>query len=236
MALYLSEINSADQAAAPAPGNGDRSARAWRLRGRRGFWAEVFGGGGEAVTMNRRWWYRFGLRLALLVVGSYVIHRFRWREHADPLTGVAVELRPLHSTVKIGEVPELCLVLINRGSEEVLLVQPGDGSDRGWRTPIIELSGSYWPRGARCGNFNAIRPEEVFTLRPGESKHFSGWDGVPPFEWPGRYRLSVRYSNVPDLDWRGIPIGKRDGPTLQAVLRSTKVSAVSNTVEFLVTQ
>jgi hypothetical protein len=183
-----------------------------------------------------RWWNRFGLLLALLVVVSYVVHGFRWREQADPLTGVAVELRPFQQTLKVGELPRLFLVLINRGSQDVDLVQPGDGSESGRRTPLIEWSGCYWSRGATCGNINALRAEEVFTLKPGESKQFSEWVEIPPFEWPGRYRLSVRYTNVPKLASGSIPLGEHDGPALQAVHRSTKVSAASNTVEFLVTQ
>jgi hypothetical protein len=167
-------------------------------------------------------------------VSSYVIHQVRWREQTDPACGVAAKLRPSQQSVKVGEVPELSLILINKGSEDVVLVRPGDGSECGWRTPLIEWSESEWFSGPRCGNINALRPEEVFTLKPGESKQFSEWVGIPAFERPGRYRLSVRYTNIPELAWHGISMGSHDRPTLQAVRQSTKVVAVSNSVEFLV--
>jgi hypothetical protein len=40
--------------------------------------------------------------------------------------------------VKRGEVVRCDVTVVNRGQQDVLLVQPGDGSDCGWRTPIVE--------------------------------------------------------------------------------------------------
>src|SRR5438067_2030418 len=90
--------------------------------------------------------------------------------------------------------------IINHGQQAVTLVQPGDGSDCGWRTPVIEwvINGKVegagrlieevskadspvrkpvlkpaclspdFARSDRCGNINALKPDEVFVLKPGE--------------------------------------------------------------------
>ena len=60
--------------------------------------------------------------------------------------------------------------IINTGSTTITLVEPGDGSDLGWRTPIItwqvQVVGSVYrsPGVGVCGNINALRPGEVFDV------------------------------------------------------------------------
>jgi len=125
-------------------------------------------------------------------------------------------------------------VLVNRGNQEVVLVQPGDGSNCGWRTPLIEWSHGSWFHAPRCGNINAFKADEVFSLKPGESQQLCDWVQVPRLAHPGRYRLTVRYTNNPDQSWIGSPLGKHDDAAIQAVHFSTKLSAVSNTVEIVV--
>src|SRR5262245_43765851 len=140
------------------------------------------------IAMNRRRWKRLGLLAALPVIAlvSYrAIDWLRWREQPDSATRVAVELRPAHQVIKIGEAPDLSVTVVNHGGQEVILVEPGDGSDWGWRTPVIEWSSSTWFRGPRCGNVNALKPEDVFTLKPGESRRLGGWVGVPQLRGHG---------------------------------------------------
>jgi hypothetical protein len=187
--------------------------------------------------MNGRKWKRLGVLAALLAIGFLcyqVIQWLRWREQPDFATGVAVELRPAQQVIKVGELPDLSVTLVNRGNREVLLVEPGDGSDCGWRTPQIEWSRSHWFRGPRCGNINALKLEEVFILKPGESRRLCDWVGVPQLTGPGRYRVAVRYTNDPDQSWSGLPLGEHEGAALQEVRGSAKVSAVSNSVEIVV--
>jgi hypothetical protein len=49
-----------------------------------------------------------------------------------------LRLRATNSKVKLGQPVRWEVVLVNRGKQAVTLVQPGDGSKCGWRTPIIE--------------------------------------------------------------------------------------------------
>jgi hypothetical protein len=133
--------------------------------------------------------------------------------------------------------PDLFKVRIrNRGSGPVVLVMPGDGSEDGRRTPIVkwqvELVGSLYkpPKVGRCGNINALVPDEVFELKPGESRLLPHW--IPPV-WvtqSGTYRLRLVYQNDPSLKWSGIPLGEHDRKAMLRVRGSTDCVAVSNEV------
>src|SRR5437867_1533542 len=81
---------------------------------------------------------------------------FGWRERPDRATGLAVELLPHHQVVKLGGPGELSITLVNRGNREVTLVEPGDGSSCGWRTPLMEWSTGPFRYGLRCGNVNPL--------------------------------------------------------------------------------
>ena len=93
-------------------------------------------------------------------------------------------------------------VLTNDGGTPVILVEPGDGSAAGWRTPILTwqvttMDGVPAPLEAqpRCGNMNEIRDSEIFTLAPGE-RHPISWIEPPPVR-PGRYNVRLVYQNDP---------------------------------------
>ena len=130
--------------------------------------------------------------------------------------------------------------IINTGSVTITLVEPGDGSDRGWRTPIlswqVQLVGSdYKSLGfGGCGNINALRPDEVFELKPGESRVLVGFPSVSASQ-VGTYKLRLRYENDPNLEWSGIPLGEHDPNTMLRVRDSTTCVAISNEVEVEVT-
>jgi hypothetical protein len=165
---------------------------------------------------------------------AFAVNWLRWREHADSVTGVAVELRPARQVIKAGERPSLTVTLVNRGSREVVLVEPGDGSDCGWRTPLIEWSQQEGGPHVRCGNINSLRADEVFALKPGDSRQLQRWVGGPFIPGPGRYRVAVRYTNEPSRECTGMPLSPHDPDALEAVRQSTPVSAVSNSVEIVV--
>jgi hypothetical protein len=175
----------------------------------------------------------FGIIVAGAAVGHHFVQGLRWREQRDPETGVAIELRALSQVIKVGESPRLTVTLVNRGTVPVVLVEPGDGSPSGWRTPLVQWSTDGEP-GLRCGNVNGLEPGEVFTLHPGESRQLCSWVGEPQLSGPGWYLVAVRYTNRPDLEWRGLPLKEHDAATMQRVRASTPMSAVSNKVQVIV--
>ena len=160
---------------------------------------------------------------------------------------IDIELTTLTPIVKTDETPHLSVSLENRGWRSVTLVQSGDGSLDGWRTPVISWTGFNpdFPSG-RCGNINALKKEEIFTIAPGEKVQLnSGWIqasflGQFPKQLgtfllqPGIYQVSFNYSNVPNLKWTGIPLGRHDWFAMRRLRNSTPFEGASNTAKIVV--
>jgi hypothetical protein len=125
-----------------------------------------------------------------------------------------------------------------RGDEAVTLVAPGDGSEAGWRTPVVTWNVTT-PSGApvtpppylRCGNVNRLTKEEVFTLEPGAERQFPGWLGVPRAAARGHYSVSLVYENDPNHPMRGVSFGKDPEEVAAAVRGSTPCRVESQHVE-----
>jgi hypothetical protein len=125
-------------------------------------------------------------------------------------------------------------------------VRPGDGSSVGWRTPIIGWSvlkaddraahPSTPPveRGARDGNINSLRASDLLTIEPGTTEPLGEWVGAPSFPSAGSYRALFYYRNVPDLAWKGIPLGSHDAAAMKQVAATAACSLVSNELHFTV--
>ena len=152
-------------------------------------------------------------------------------EPADPTKPViAVELKTATPVVRKGQFPRFTIEVVNRSRQEVILVRPGDGSECGWRTPLVSwLVEGVKQRGmARCGNVNSLRPNEVFTLKPGQRVSLGEWVGAPHLPAPGFYTIRFRYENKPGLKWSGVPLGRHDEGAMARVRASTPASAESN--------
>lgn len=120
------------------------------------------------------------------------------------------------------------LTLINEGARPVKLVVPGDGSEAGWRTPVLSWVAKKNGKpvkergGGRCGMMNPIKEDEVFTLAPGERRTISEWVGRPDVD-PGTYEVELRYTNDPTLDAR-----KGAAPTnVEALIGATDACEVT---------
>jgi hypothetical protein len=162
-------------------------------------------------------------------------------EESPPLV---LHITPEKTTLIPGEKYTLRVSITNRGTESVTLVMPGDGSDAGWRTPVIgrsELSGDRGKhpdaperdKGRRCGNINALKADEVFTLRPGETKEVRKESFAAPVK-TGTFRVVYYYTNDPALKWRGIPLGKHDEEAMAKVRKSFRCALRSNEVRLRV--
>jgi len=161
---------------------------------------------------------------------------------------VILRLEATRAEVPQGEAPKMIVTLVNKRKETVTLVQPGDGSNCGWRTPIMGWSvikvtdggvakhPTELPlhKGGRCGNINSLKKTEVFTLAPGKSKEVEGWVGAPSLLDPGTYSVVVYYSNDPDLTWKGLPLGKHDPEAMEQVKKSFQCALISNPVQIVV--
>lgn len=154
----------------------------------------------------------------------------------------------LPSAIKSNEHIQAKVHIKNLGDSEITLVTPGDGSNFRRRTPIVGwsvLSAKSkqqhpkvpTPHGISfCGNINGLKPDEVFTLKPGDTKELIDWVGFPRGFQPDKYRVVFYYSNEPDLKWSGIPLAAHDASAMRAVKNSTPVALVSDEVEIEVTE
>src|ERR1051326_5766625 len=86
-----------------------------------------------------------------------------------PQQQIELRIEQLGTNV-VGE-PQIAATVINHSDRSITLVEPGDGSEGGWRTPTLRwivtpVGGEVLPEQAqlRCGNMNAPDPTEIFTL------------------------------------------------------------------------
>jgi hypothetical protein len=122
--------------------------------------------------------------------------------------------------------------LVNDGSGVVSVVLPGDGSSDGWRTPVIGWNPP--DQGGRfCGNINALVPDEIVDLAPGQSVELV-WLGRPTFKEVGTYQVTLEYEHVPDRKWHGIPLGEHDPAAMRRVREVPAIKLTSNAVEIQV--
>jgi hypothetical protein len=148
------------------------------------------------------------------------------KEHA-----LRIDLRVKNPVIKPGADPEIQAFLVNDGNQAETVVLPGDGSDCGWRTPVVcwqpERSGVV----GRCGNINSLKPAEVVQLEPGKRIELDGWLGRPSLAEVGKHRVSVELDHQPNLEWRGLPLGQHDAAAMARIRASRPFKATSNVVE-----
>jgi len=128
--------------------------------------------------------------------------------------------------------------LRNAGSRRIVLVEPGDGSESGWRTPVLKWRARRIEGGRatevpvrppdRCGLMNAPDPRrEVFTLEPGATHRLAGMAIVVPPLPPGTYDVELTYLNDPRIGFRGEIL---DDPSESPYHASMACGATSNTL------
>lgn len=155
---------------------------------------------------------------------------------------VAVTIRATSSEIEVGQRPTFRITLLNQGKEPVTLVQPGDGSESAWRTPVIGWSvlpaesKAAHPdeiplhRGGRCGNINPLGEDEVIRIKGGDQTELGTWVGQPSFPKPGKYRVVFYYANRPKIEWHGLPLGSHHAEAMKAVRDSTACELRSNEI------
>jgi hypothetical protein len=149
--------------------------------------------------------------------------------------GFDITLSSGAATIQPGQKMEVLVTLKNCGKEPLLVLQPLDGSDYGWRVANYEWKVRrngvlQEPQElARCGNINSIRKADFVTLKGGES-----WSCKSPgsflgevttwysFTEPGKYEITLTYSFNPNRKETGIPLGKNEAG-VAALLRQALV-------------
>lgn len=172
------------------------------------------------------------------------------RAPTKPVTKCELRLR-LPREVDYGQRFHALLEIKNTGTTPVTLVMPGDGSTGKARTPLVRWSiERVGPKPAEpqedifpihsirfCGNYNSPDMDEIFVLKPGESKSINDWTACPQYPLPGKYRVRIHYSNAPELKWSSGVLWNKEGVrALRKIRRSTPIKLVSNEVPLKITR
>jgi hypothetical protein len=190
--------------------------------------------GVEVVPMSRA--CTFLVVFLFLVTGCFLVEKTEAAkpEGADPNPPADVratlDLKVAAPVIRVGETPKISVELTNKGTAPITIVLPGDGSECGWRTPILTWTPAI-KMGGRCGNINPLQSNEVVTLLPGKSVVLGAWVAAPALATPGKHKLTLTYENKPGLAWKGLALGKHDPAAMAKVKASTPLKVVSNTVE-----
>jgi hypothetical protein len=162
---------------------------------------------------------------------------------------LSLRIAPSELTVKSGSLAHVGITIENKSKKTATLVMPRDGSDYGWRTPIVgwsmipvskdgaEVKGQQHPkepllkRQPRCGNINALRMDDIFELKPGEKKVIdASWISTTANLAPGQYKAVFYYTNDPGKRVMGIPLGRNEAGAERAIKRSTQCDLISNEI------
>ncbi len=202
-----------------------------------------------AGEMKKRFALRVGIALLTFLLGTaafFVVQEIRGflivPTHASEVSMWVVQKA---ATVRTYEPAPVEVYITNDSNETVTLVHPGDGSEAGWRTPVVQWSivkageqashltvPNFEPQMRRCGNVNALDWEEVFTLEPGQTKKLEG--SGPWFAKAGEYSLKFFYANRPSTKWLGYEMGMHNPFAMWRVKHSTEVTLSSNVINFAV--
>jgi hypothetical protein len=117
--------------------------------------------------------------------------------------------------------------LVNNGWRTETVVLPGDGSESGWRTPIVQWTPALMV--CRCGNINGLKPDEVIDLAPGDRVKLEGiaYPGLKP----GLNRVRLELIHQPGMRFRGIALDDHDPEAMKKVRQSSPFRVTSNVVE-----
>ena len=155
---------------------------------------------------------------------------------------VALKIGPPLEAIHVGDYPTFIVTISNQGKKPLTLVEPGDGSDCKWRTPVVGWSVlpsggiENHPKepplfhGGRCGNINTLKLKEIFTLKPGESKKIGEWVRCPTFANLGKFRVVFYYQNIHNLKVSGLPLGEHEDGVIEKIQQSYPCQLISNEI------
>jgi len=159
----------------------------------------------------------------------------------DPKLALSMVLSVDRPRGRRGSSPVFAARVTNEGCEPVVLVQPGDGSEAGFRTPYVGWSVLRHPSSrfdhpdapplaaARKGNVDPLDAGELFVLRPGRSRALDlTWTDPPALRAPGIYRVVLYYENDPLAPFLGVPFDEHDPIAVARVRESTPCLLRSN--------
>ena len=153
------------------------------------------------------------------------------RAPAEPSV-LTIELRAEALEYRVGQAFRGSAELVNPGTEPLTVILPGDGSEVGWRTPVVRWTPALRPM-PRCGNTNALSADELVVLQPGQRVELD-WLDAPVFQAAGSCAVALELEHDPTLLWNGIPLGRNNPITMIRLRCLAPYRVKSNVVEVTV--
>ena len=195
----------------------------------------------------KRFIFRLGILVLTFLIGTGIFYAWEqvspWKSSRQS-NELSLVFMTSSTVVRAYDFATTKVFITNYSDATVTLVQPGDGSWTGRRTPtvawsIMEITGSGQevptPRFnlIGCGFVAPLRWSEVFQLAPGESKELRV--SRPYLAKPGIYKVKFFYANRPSTQGLGRS-GWHNPLAMWRVKHSTETRLSSNEITFTVTE
>ncbi len=151
------------------------------------------------------------------------------------------------ASASAADLPAVTASIENRSRKRShAIVLPGDGSDAGWRDPVIHFTafidegdGCWQPLPpkpvGRCGMFDPDWSDEIETVRPGTTRSIDPLWAWPFFQWrKGTVRLFVHYQWTGGTAAKSAGVGSRS-VDLGAMAKEAPYELVSNPIDIVIT-
>ena len=148
-----------------------------------------------------------------------------------PATGLSLELHAEKLEYRVGEKFRFTAELVNPSSSPITVVLPGDGSEVGWRTPIVRWTPPS--SSLRCGLVDSVSARDLVLLEPSQRLAFDCL-GAPVFDGPGTCQVSLEIEHDPNTKWGRLPTRPEDSATMDRIRRLPPYRVKSNTVQVIV--
>ncbi len=147
----------------------------------------------------------------------------------DP-SGLVLELSAEEITVEETKRSQLVASIVNKGNSPAFVVLPGDGSQIGWRSPIVRWQPSDQKPCRFDGHINSLELDELKVLAPEERVRLE-WLGAPLLVVGAITVVSLQIEHDPTLRWRGLTLDDLDSDAMRKLRRIPPYKLESNLVE-----
>jgi len=131
--------------------------------------------------------------LALSLMSSFISDNYSTTITDSITLSITSDSSRVHLSSNLHRYISIEATITNLRSKRISFVLPGDGSDVGWRSPIVKWSvipmieddhmqeqhDFQFSKMLRCGIVNSIKASDIVKLESGENIYIDEWIGYP---------------------------------------------------------